>query len=47
MYTDPGILALIISSIVAMGLSIFFLPKVFIQKVKDWFKRGKNDTDRK
>lgn len=41
MYTDPGILALIISAVVGMGLSIFFLPKMWISKVKDWFKRGK------
>jgi len=37
MYTDPGILSLIISAFVGMGLAIFFLPKMWIQKVKDWF----------
>jgi len=46
MYTDPGILALIISSIAGMGLAILFLPKLWFQKVKDWFKRGK-DAERK
>jgi hypothetical protein len=43
MYTDPGVLALIISSIVGGILAIPTLLFLFKDKVKEWFKGRKKE----
>jgi len=43
MYTDPGVLSLIISSIVGGILAIPTLVFVFRNKIKGWFNRKKHE----